>query len=170
MLGLPRLVGQALQTDGTVKEIAKTLVNAKSMLYVGRGINYPVALEGALKMKELAYIHADGYPAGEIKHGPIALVEDGVPVVFLATIDSLHEKIHSNIEEVKAQGRKNHFGHGFTRCLPRQSGRHDRGAVDWSRAFLLSPLYRCSSSLIMSPCLKAAMSTAEKFVQKRNNR
>ncbi len=104
LLDLPRLMQQALQTDGVVKEIAKTLVAAKSMLYVGRGINYPIALEGALKMKELAYIHADGYPAGEMKHGPIALIEDGVPVVFLATIDGLHEKILSNIEEVKARG------------------------------------------------------------------
>jgi glucosamine--fructose-6-phosphate aminotransferase (isomerizing) len=104
MLDLPKLIRQALQTDGVVKKIAKTLVGAKSMLYVGRGINYPVALEGALKMKELAYIHADGYPAGEMKHGPIALIEDGVPVVFVATIDGLHEKILSNIEEVKARG------------------------------------------------------------------
>jgi glucosamine--fructose-6-phosphate aminotransferase (isomerizing) len=104
LLDLPRLIRQALQTDGVVKEIAKTLAGAKNMLYVGRGINYPVALEGALKMKELAYIHADGYPAGEMKHGPIALIEDGVPVVFLATIDGLHEKILSTIEEVKAQG------------------------------------------------------------------
>jgi glucosamine--fructose-6-phosphate aminotransferase (isomerizing) len=104
LLDLPRLIRQALQTDGKVKEIAKTLANAKSMLYVGRGINYPVALEGALKMKELAYIHADGYPAGEMKHGPIALIENGVPVVFLATIDGLHEKVLSNIEEVKARG------------------------------------------------------------------
>ncbi len=104
LLELPRLIRQALQTDGVVKKIAKTLVGAKSMLYVGRGINYPVALEGALKMKELAYIHADGYPAGEIKHGPIALIEEGIPVVFLATIDGLHEKILSNIEEVKTLG------------------------------------------------------------------
>jgi glucosamine--fructose-6-phosphate aminotransferase (isomerizing) len=104
LLDLPRLMRQALQTDGVVKEIAKTLGGAKSMLYVGRGINYPIALEGALKMKELAYIHADGYPAGEMKHGPIALIEDGVPVVFLATIDGMHEKILSNIEEVKARG------------------------------------------------------------------
>jgi glucosamine--fructose-6-phosphate aminotransferase (isomerizing) len=101
---LPRLIRQALQTDEAVKKIAKTLVGVKSILYVGRGINYPVALEGALKMKELAYIHADGYPAGEMKHGPIALIEDKVPVVFLATIDGLHEKIFSNIEEVKALG------------------------------------------------------------------
>jgi glutamine---fructose-6-phosphate transaminase (isomerizing) len=104
LLDLPRLIRLTLRTDGAVKEIAKTLVGAKSILYVGRGINYPVALEGALKMKELAYIHADGYPAGEMKHGPIALIEDGIPVVFLATIDGMHEKILSNIEEVKAQG------------------------------------------------------------------
>jgi len=104
LLDLPRLIRQALQTDDVVKEIAKTLVDVKSMLYVGRGINYPVALEGALKMKEIAYIHADGYPAGEMKHGPIALLEEGVPVIFLATIDGLHEKSLSNIEEVKALG------------------------------------------------------------------
>jgi glucosamine--fructose-6-phosphate aminotransferase (isomerizing) len=101
---LPRLIRQALHTDDTVKKIAKTLVRADSMLYVGRGINYPVALEGALKMKELAYIHADGYPGGEIKHGPVALIEQGTPVVFLATIDGMHGKILSNIEEVKALG------------------------------------------------------------------
>jgi glucosamine--fructose-6-phosphate aminotransferase (isomerizing) len=104
VLDLPRLIRQALQTDAVVKEIAKTLAGADNILYVGRGINYPVALEGALKMKELAYIHADGYPAGEMKHGPIALIEDGVPVVFLATIDGIHRKILSNIEEVKALG------------------------------------------------------------------
>jgi glucosamine--fructose-6-phosphate aminotransferase (isomerizing) len=101
---LPKLMRQALQTDAEVKEIAKTLAGADSILYVGRGINYPVALEGALKMKELAYIHADGYPAGEMKHGPIALIEEGVPVVFLATIDGMHGKILSNIEEVRVLG------------------------------------------------------------------
>jgi hypothetical protein len=74
------------------------------MLYVGRGITYPVALEGAFKMKELAYIHAEGYPAGEMKYGPIALIEEGLPVVFVATIDGLHEKILSNIEEVRTLG------------------------------------------------------------------
>ncbi len=104
LLDLPRLIRQALQTDGKIKEIAKTLAGAKSMLYVGRGINYPVALEGAFKMKELAYIHADGYAGGEMKHGPIALIEEGVPVVFLATIDGAHEKMLSNIAEVKAMG------------------------------------------------------------------
>jgi glutamine---fructose-6-phosphate transaminase (isomerizing) len=101
---LPSLIRQALKTDHAVREVAKTLVDARSILYLGRGINYPVALEGALKMKELSYIHAEGYPAGEMKHGPIALIEKGVPVVFLAPMDSLHEKILSNIEEVKARG------------------------------------------------------------------
>ncbi len=101
---LPRLIQQALHTNEAVKKIAKTLVGVDSILYVGRGINYPVALEGALKMKELAYIHADGYPGGEIKHGPVALIEKGYPVVFLAAIDGMHGKILSNIEEVKALG------------------------------------------------------------------
>lgn len=101
---LPGLISQALRTDEAVRKVARTLVDANSILYLGRGINYPVALEGALKMKELSYIHAEGYPAGEMKHGPIALIEPGVPVVFLAPIDELHEKILSNIEEVKARG------------------------------------------------------------------
>jgi glucosamine--fructose-6-phosphate aminotransferase (isomerizing) len=104
LANLPGLIVQALKTDHAVREVAKTLVDARSILYLGRGINYPVALEGALKMKELSYIHAEGYPAGEMKHGPIALIEKGVPVVVLAPMDSLHEKILSNIEEVKARG------------------------------------------------------------------
>jgi glucosamine--fructose-6-phosphate aminotransferase (isomerizing) len=104
LLDLPGLVDQALKTDVSVRSVAKTLVDAKIILYLGRGVNYPVALEGALKMKELTYLHAEGYPAGEMKHGPIALIEKGVPVVLLAPIDSLHEKILSNMEEVKARG------------------------------------------------------------------
>jgi glucosamine--fructose-6-phosphate aminotransferase (isomerizing) len=104
LLELPRIMEQALRTDFAVREVARTLVDAKTILYLGRGINYPVALEGALKMMELAYIHAEGYPAGEMKHGPITLIEDGVPVVFLATVDGLHEKVLSNIEEVKRRG------------------------------------------------------------------
>ena len=104
LLDLPRIIQEALKTDGAVRKIAKTLVGATSMLYVGRGINYPVALEGAFKMKELAYIHAEGYPAGEMKYGPIALIEEGLPVVFVATIDGLHEKILANIEEARTLG------------------------------------------------------------------
>jgi glucosamine--fructose-6-phosphate aminotransferase (isomerizing) len=104
LLELPRIMEQALRIGNRVSAVAQTLVNARTILYLGRGINYPVALEGALKMKELSYIHAEGYPAGEMKHGPIALIENGVPAVFLATMDELHEKIFSNIEEVRARG------------------------------------------------------------------
>ncbi len=77
---------------------------AKDCLYLGRGINFPIAIEGALKMKEVAYIHAEGYPAGELKHGPIALIEEGMPVIVVAPINDLFGKILSNIEEVKARG------------------------------------------------------------------
>jgi glucosamine--fructose-6-phosphate aminotransferase (isomerizing) len=101
---LPRIMEQTLCASDATLAVARTLTDTRSMLFLGRGINYPIALEGALKMKELSYIHAEGYPAGEMKHGPVALIEDGVPVVFLATVDGLHEKVLSNIEEVKARG------------------------------------------------------------------
>ena len=104
LAALPRIMEQTFKADAAIRKIAATLVNAQSMLYFGHGVTYPVALEGALKMKELSYIHAEGYPAGEMKHGPIALIEPGVPVVFLATIDGLQEKVLSNIEEVRALG------------------------------------------------------------------
>ncbi len=101
---LPRIMEQALRIDDHVLDVARTLADARTILFLGRGINYPVALEGALKMKELPYIHAEGYPVGEMKHGPIALIESGVPVVFLATLDELHDKALTNIEVVKARG------------------------------------------------------------------
>ncbi len=101
---LPGQIERTLEIEEVVRKVAETLVDARSILFLGRGINYPVALEGALKMKELSYIHAEGYPAGEMKHGPIALIERGSPTVFLAPIDELHEKVLSNIEEVKARG------------------------------------------------------------------
>jgi len=104
LLGLPEVIEQALKSGDAIRNTAKTLVDARTILYLGRGVNYPVALEGALKMKELSYLFAEGYPAGEMKHGPIALIEKGVPVVLLAPIDSLHEKLLSNMEEVKARG------------------------------------------------------------------
>ncbi len=83
--------------------MAEKYKDAKDALYLGRGYNFPVALEGALKLKEISYIHAEGYPAAEMKHGPIALVDDQLPVVFVATNDSYHEKIVSNIQEIKAR-------------------------------------------------------------------
>lgn len=104
LLGLPALIEKTLKRDPEIRGLAETLLNAKDFLYLGRGINYPIALEGALKLKEISYIHAEGYPAGEMKHGPIALIEEGLPVVVLAPLNNLFEKTLSNIEEVKARG------------------------------------------------------------------
>jgi len=90
----------------TIQNIKNELKNIRDVLYVGRGVSYPIALEGALKLKEISYIHAEAYAAGELKHGPIALVDDGVPVVALAPSDELFSKTASNIEEVAARGAK----------------------------------------------------------------
>jgi len=101
---VPELIEKTLLKNDEIRELAQTLLYAKDCLYLGRGINYPIAIEGALKLKEISYIHAEGYPAGEMKHGPIALIEQDVPVVVLAPINDLFEKVLSNIEEVKARG------------------------------------------------------------------
>ncbi|HWD86993.1 MAG TPA: glutamine--fructose-6-phosphate transaminase (isomerizing) [Mucilaginibacter sp.] len=103
---VPELVEQALQSNDRVKEIAEKFKNSTNCLFLGRGSSFPVALEGALKLKEISYIHAEGYPAAEMKHGPIALIDDDMPVVFIATKSSSYEKVVSNIQEVKA--RKGH--------------------------------------------------------------
>ena len=87
-----------------IEQIADRLVRAQNVLYLGRGYNFTVAREGALKLKEISYIHAEGYPAAEMKHGPIALIDDLMPVVFIAPKDGVHQKVVSNIEEVKARG------------------------------------------------------------------
>lgn len=100
---LPAKMEETLKLDQKVKEIAEKFYDVPNFLYLGRGYNYPVALEGALKLKEISYIHAEGYPAAEMKHGPIALIDEQMPVVFLATNTSAHEKIVSNIQEVKAR-------------------------------------------------------------------
>ncbi|MBI1936923.1 MAG: glutamine--fructose-6-phosphate transaminase (isomerizing) [Ignavibacteriales bacterium] len=92
-----------LKLNDVIEKIAGQYVNSKNFLYLGRGYNFPVALEGALKLKEISYIHAEGYPAAEMKHGPIALIDDNMPVVFIAMKDSVYEKVVSNIEEVKAR-------------------------------------------------------------------
>jgi len=104
LLAVPRQVSELLQRAGAIEEIARSLSTARTVLFLGRGVYYPVALEGALKLKEITYIHAEGYAAGELKHGPIALVEDGVPVVVVAPLDELFEKTVSNMEEVRARG------------------------------------------------------------------
>lgn len=101
---LPDLIGQALQQNDAIHELAQNLYTAENFLYIGRGINYPIALEGALKLKEISYIHAEGYPAGEMKHGPIALIDEKLPVLAIALKDSLYEKMISQIEQAKARG------------------------------------------------------------------
>ncbi|HEY6807920.1 MAG TPA: glutamine--fructose-6-phosphate transaminase (isomerizing) [Gemmatimonadales bacterium] len=101
---LPELVERVLARAPEVEQIAERLVRASNVLYLGRGYNFPVALEGALKLKEISYIHAEGYPAAEMKHGPIALIDDLMPVVFVAPKDAVYQKVASNVEEVKARG------------------------------------------------------------------
>ena len=100
---VPEKVDALLKNAGAIKAIAEKYKDATDALFLGRGYNFPIALEGALKLKEISYIHAEGYPAAEMKHGPIALVTDTLPVVFVATKDSYHEKIISNIQEIKAR-------------------------------------------------------------------
>lgn len=100
---IPGKIKQVLDKDEAIKDIARVLTYADNALYMGRGFNYPVALEGALKLKEISYIHAEGYPAAEMKHGPIALIDEAMPVVFVATHHQLYKKILSNIQEVKAR-------------------------------------------------------------------
>jgi glucosamine--fructose-6-phosphate aminotransferase (isomerizing) len=103
LVKLPEKVREILKLNDFIEEIAQRLKEHRNFLYLGRGYNYPVALEGALKLKEISYIHAEGYPAAEMKHGPIALIDENMPVVFIAPKDSIYEKVLSNIEEVKAR-------------------------------------------------------------------
>jgi len=100
---IPAKVEKILKNADKVKDISKLFTFASNFIFLGRGLNFPVALEGALKLKEISYIHAEGYPAAEMKHGPIALIDEDMPVVFIATKDSSYEKIVSNIQEVKAR-------------------------------------------------------------------
>ena len=106
LLETPRLVSEALRAAGAIEEIAKEIAKAQDVLYIGRGVSYPLALEGALKLKEISYIHAEGYAAGELKHGPIALIDKSVPVIVIAPHDALFEKTISNMHEVMARGGK----------------------------------------------------------------
>jgi glucosamine--fructose-6-phosphate aminotransferase (isomerizing) len=100
---IPDKIAEVLTSAEKVKQLAEKYKDARDFLYLGRGYNFPVALEGALKLKEISYIHAEGYPAAEMKHGPIALVDDQLPVVFVATKDAYHEKVVSNMQEIKAR-------------------------------------------------------------------
>jgi glucosamine--fructose-6-phosphate aminotransferase (isomerizing) len=100
---LPQAASEAVALEGSIEEIARRLFRSENVLYLARGINYPIALEGALKLKEISYIHAEGYPAGEMKHGPIALIDEDVPVVFVATGERVYDKVKSNVQQVKAR-------------------------------------------------------------------
>lgn len=103
LASIPSKIKEVLDNNQVVEEIAERFKDAKNFIYLGRGYNFPVALEGALKLKEISYIHAEGYPAAEMKHGPIALIDEEMPVVFIATRDSSYDKVVSNIQEVKAR-------------------------------------------------------------------
>jgi glucosamine--fructose-6-phosphate aminotransferase (isomerizing) len=130
LLQLPLLLEKALRIAPGVEEIASRFHNRSDFLYLGRGINYPIALEGALKLKEISYIHAEGYPAGEMKHGPIALIDERMPVVALAPDDHVFEKMMGNMQEVKARG-------GSVIGLTTQGDDKLRAILDRSRDFIL---------------------------------
>ncbi len=104
LLRIPHEIEQVLEGEGQIQAIAQRHFQAQDFLFLGRGIHYPIALEGALKLKEISYIHAEGYPAGEMKHGPIALIDEKMPTVFLVPDNEIQEKVLSNIEEVRARG------------------------------------------------------------------
>ena len=103
LMKIPEKVQRILNQNEAIRKLADIYKNERNFLYLGRGYNFPVALEGALKLKEISYIHAEGYPAAEMKHGPIALIDENMPVVFIATKDAIYDKVISNIEEVKAR-------------------------------------------------------------------
>jgi glutamine---fructose-6-phosphate transaminase (isomerizing) len=104
LLQLQQFIEQAIKASEITERIAEKFYNRTDFLYLGRGINYPIALEGALKLKEISYIHAEGYPAGEMKHGPIALIDERMPVVAIAPDDHVFEKMVGNVQEAKARG------------------------------------------------------------------
>jgi glucosamine--fructose-6-phosphate aminotransferase (isomerizing) len=124
MLELPRLIGDALKVEDAVKELATDIAKARDVLYLGRGQNYPIALEGALKLKEISYIHAEGYAAGELKHGPIALIDEKTPVIMAAPHDHLFEKSLSNLQEVSAR-------HGRVLLVSDEQGIKAAGKSPW---------------------------------------
>src|SRR5687767_11071459 len=106
LCAIPDKIEKVLKQNDVIRDIARAFVDRENWLFLGRGYHYPVALEGALKLKEISYIHAEGMPAAEMKHGPIALINDGMPVVFIATQGTQYDKVISNIEEVRARGGK----------------------------------------------------------------
>jgi len=124
LLELPRLIEKTLELDAPVAALARELARYKDFLFLGRGIHYPIALEGALKLKELSYLHAEGYPAGEMKHGPIALIDEGLPVVALIPKDATYDRMMGNVEEVRARD-------GRVIALAHEGDREAKAKADW---------------------------------------
>src|ERR1700716_4660181 len=104
LVEIPRLMAAALATEPQIEKLARDIAKCQDVLYLGRGTSYPLALEGALKLKEISYIHAEGYAAGELRHGPIALIDENMPIVVIAPFDQMFEKTASNMQEVAARG------------------------------------------------------------------
>jgi glutamine---fructose-6-phosphate transaminase (isomerizing) len=138
LLELPRLMEQTLEAEPAVATLAREVAKHHNFLFLGRGIHYPLALEGALKLKELSYLHAEGYPAGEMKHGPIALIDEQMPVVALVPRDSSYERMMGNVEEVRARdGRLILIGHQGDREL---AGRTDHVITVPAASDVISPI------------------------------
>jgi len=138
LLELPRLIEKTLELDAPVAALARELARFKDFLFFARGIHFPIALEGALKLKELSYLHAEGYPAGEMKHGPIALIDENMPVVALVPKDSTYDRMMSSVEEVRARD-------GRVIALAHEGDREIKAKADWVIAVpaaseLLSPI------------------------------
>ena len=106
LIEVPRLMSQTLKLEPQIEKLARDIARKSNVLYLGRGTSFPLAMEGALKLKEISYIHAEGYAAGELKHGPIALIDENMPVVVIAPYDRIFEKTVSNMQEVAARGGK----------------------------------------------------------------
>ena len=125
LIEVPRHMNEALALEGEIEGLARDLSKSADVLYLGRGTSYPLALEGALKLKEISYIHAEGYAAGELKHGPIALIDEKMPVIVIAPYDSVFEKTVSNMQEVAARGGRDHPLDRYQGCA-----RGDHAAAD----------------------------------------
>jgi len=148
LFGAPRLIAEALDHEDAIAKIAANISDARDILYLGRGASYPIALEGALKLKEISYIHAEGYAAGELKHGPIALIDHDVPVVVIAPRDGLYDKTMSNMEEVAARGGRIVLITDAENGDTGSSARMERIPVPMSDPFLIPILYAVPVQLL----------------------
>jgi glucosamine--fructose-6-phosphate aminotransferase (isomerizing) len=147
-LEVPARAAEVLNHDAAIKAIALKVAEARDVLFLGRGVSYPIALEGALKLKEISYIHAEGYAAGEMKHGPIALIDENVPVIVVAPSDDLFDKTASNLQEARARGGKVIFfsdAEGIRRL-----GTHAMAAIELPKAdpFVAPILYAIPVQLL----------------------